>query len=36
VAGSSDIPVQIIPIRIRAAQDFASRWKEATDQGSSK
>ncbi len=34
VAGSSDIPVQIIPMRIREAQDFASRWKEATDQGS--
>jgi nucleotide-binding universal stress UspA family protein len=35
VAGSADIPVQIIPLRIREAQDFASRWKEATDQGSS-
>ena len=30
VAGSSDIPVQIIPMRVRASHDFASRWKEAT------
>ena len=29
VAGSSDIPVQIIPIRVRAVQGFTTRWKEA-------
>lgn len=35
VAGSADIPVQIIPLPLRATQDFVSRWKEATTQPSS-
>jgi nucleotide-binding universal stress UspA family protein len=29
VAGSSSIPVQIIPLRAQVAQGFVSRWKEA-------
>lgn len=32
VAGIADIPVQIIPSDQRLAQDFATRWKEATAQ----
>jgi hypothetical protein len=29
VAGSSSIPVQIVPLRAKAAHGFVSRWKEA-------
>jgi nucleotide-binding universal stress UspA family protein len=29
VAGSSSIPVQIVPLRAKTAYGFASRWKEA-------
>ncbi len=28
VAGSSNIPVQIIPLRVKTPQGFVSRWKE--------
>lgn len=29
VAGSSSIPVQIIPLRLQASHGFVARWKEA-------
>jgi nucleotide-binding universal stress UspA family protein len=29
VAGSSSIPVQIVPLRVKAEHGFVSRWKEA-------
>ena len=29
VAGNSSIPVQIIPLRVKAAHGFVARWKEA-------
>jgi nucleotide-binding universal stress UspA family protein len=29
VAGSSSIPVQVVPLRLKAAHGFVSRWQEA-------
>jgi nucleotide-binding universal stress UspA family protein len=31
VAGSSEIPVQIIPVRVREPNHFADRWRRALD-----